>query len=118
MLFPIVVQEGGSLDGLADFPERHRIENRYMFPLLNQPVYRRLFGEIKKPYPAGQWINLCSFYVGGYHELVPEDVADAADVFDANFSRGPGAEMAGGGEDPRDGWGGRGSIGAGGGRQG
>ena len=38
-------------------------------PLLNQPIYKKLFGDIEKNYPVADRINHCGFYVGCHHGL-------------------------------------------------
>ena len=63
MLFPIVVREG-SRDELVAFLERNLIETRYMMPLLTQPVYRELFGDLEGDYPIAAHIDRSGFYVG------------------------------------------------------
>ena len=45
-----------------------------MMPLLNQPLYKKLFGDIEKDYPVAEWINHCGFYVGCHHGLKREQL--------------------------------------------
>jgi dTDP-4-amino-4,6-dideoxygalactose transaminase len=53
MMFPIVVREGVGVkkQDLVMHLEEHNMETRDMLPLLNQPVYKELFGDLEKKYP-------------------------------------------------------------------
>lgn len=76
MMYPIVIKPTApfSRRGITEYLERNNIESRPMLPLLNQPIYIQLFGDIEKDYPVAQWINACGFYVGCHHGLHPEDL--------------------------------------------
>jgi perosamine synthetase len=63
MLFPVVVRQG-SRDELIAFLERNLIETRYMMPLLSQPIYRELFGDLEPEYPVAAHIDRNGFYIG------------------------------------------------------
>ncbi|MBR4695878.1 MAG: DegT/DnrJ/EryC1/StrS family aminotransferase, partial [Selenomonadaceae bacterium] len=41
-------------------------------PLLNQPIYQEIFGDIEKDYPVAEWIDHYGFYVGCHHGLNKE----------------------------------------------
>lgn len=71
MMYPIVVKEDAPFERreLTAFLEKNNIETRPMMPLLNQPIYIELFGDIEKNYPVAQWINRSGFYVGCHHCL-------------------------------------------------
>lgn len=45
-----------------------------MLPLLNQPIYKEIFGDIEKDYPVSHWINNNGFYVGCHHGLSKEEL--------------------------------------------
>ncbi|MBI1749439.1 MAG: DegT/DnrJ/EryC1/StrS family aminotransferase [Acidobacteria bacterium] len=81
MMYPIVAREPVEREELINFLEQHQIETRYMFPLLSQPVYRRLFGDIEKNFPEAQRLSRRGFYIGCHHRLTVEDMAHVADVF-------------------------------------
>jgi dTDP-4-amino-4,6-dideoxygalactose transaminase len=70
MLFPIVLRDGDKRE-LINHLEEHGIETRDLLPLLNQPVYRRLFGDLEAEYPVAQWLNRCGFYIG-CHQFLDE----------------------------------------------
>lgn len=79
MMFPIVVKQG-SRDDLTMLLEEHGVETRYMMPLLNQPYYKQLFGDIEKDYPVANWIDKNGFYVPCHDGMTEEDVEHIAGV--------------------------------------
>src|SRR5262249_31308298 len=53
MMYPLRVSNtGGRRQTLVNFLEESGIETRDLFPLLTQPVYRTLFGELAGHYPV------------------------------------------------------------------
>lgn len=73
MLFPIVVREGDKRE-LVNFLEDHLVETRDMMPLLSQPVYRRIFGDLLPQYPVAGWIDRGGFYIGCHPYLTDDQV--------------------------------------------
>ena len=59
---------------MVKFLESSNIETRSILPLLSQPVYKQIFGDIGNNYPVAKWIDSCGFYVGTYPELSPEQL--------------------------------------------
>ena len=75
MLFPIVLREGHKR-GLVNHLEERLVETRDMLPLVNQPIYRKLFGEdLEDRYPVAKWINNSGFYIG-CHQFLTDDERD------------------------------------------
>ncbi len=77
MMYPIVVRDGElSRDDLVNFLEsRPRpIETRQMLPLINQPIYQKLFGNLDRQFPVAHWINTHGFYIGSHPELSNAEV--------------------------------------------
>lgn len=76
MMFPILLRKtcGKTRDELVRFLEGKNIETRPMLPLLNQPVYKELFGDIEKQYPNAEYINSHGFYIGCHHGLNEEQL--------------------------------------------
>lgn len=76
MMYPIVVKEkaGFSREDLTHFLEAHNIETRPMLPLLNQPIYQEIFGDIEKDYPVAEWIDHNGFYVGCHHGMTTKEL--------------------------------------------
>ena len=76
MMYPIVIRKGSSFkrDELTHYLEKCNIETRPMLPLLNQPIYKELFGDIEDEYPVAKWIDHNGFYVGCHHGLSKEQL--------------------------------------------
>jgi perosamine synthetase len=75
MFYPLVVRDPAvSRDALIDHLELHGIETRHLLPLINQPIYRRLFGDLDADYPVAARLNAQAFYVGCQPELTDDDV--------------------------------------------
>ena len=45
-----------------------------MLPLLNQPIYVKLFGNIEEQYPVAKYIDSHGFYIGCHHGMTDEQV--------------------------------------------
>lgn len=76
MMYPIVVKENVpfSREDLIFFLEERGIETRNLMPLLSQPIYKKLFGNIEDNYPVAKWIDRNGFYVGCHQEISREDI--------------------------------------------
>lgn len=76
MMFPILPRKGSGIvrADLVQYLEKHNIETRPMLPLLNQPVYKELFGNIEPDYPVAEYINRNGFYIGCHHGLTEAEV--------------------------------------------
>ena len=86
MFYPVTVTESRvTRDDVVAWLEDHAIETRYVLPLVNQPVYRRIFGDIEKDYPVAARINRDSFYFGCHPEMSDADVEYVIDAFHAFF---------------------------------
>lgn len=86
MMFPIVVKGGINRDELGFFLEKQGIETRGMLPLLNQPAYKKLFGDIECEYPVAKMINECGFYIGCHQNLTKDDIDYVVGIFEQYFS--------------------------------
>jgi dTDP-4-amino-4,6-dideoxygalactose transaminase len=60
--------------------ENKGIETRYLFPLLSQPVYRRLFPGLAQQYPVAQRMEKQGFFIGMHQGLEDEDMFFIADI--------------------------------------
>ena len=87
MMFPILIKKEPKLQRreLITFLESHNIETRPMLPLLNQPVYKEIFGELEAKYPIASYINQHGFYIGCHHGLTKEELDYVISVFDEYF---------------------------------
>ncbi len=70
MLFPLVLRNEPKR-GLVRHLETRGVETRDLLPLLNQPVYRRLFGPIEKDYPVARALDERAFYIGCHQYITP-----------------------------------------------
>ncbi len=75
MMYPIVVKDPVSRDALVNYLEENLIETRPMLPLLNQPIYKTLFGDIEKNYPVAKLVNQNGFYIGCHQGLTDQELA-------------------------------------------
>ncbi len=86
MMYPIALREGGK-KGLVNFLEDHRIRTRELLPVINQPIYRKLFGDLESRYRVARWLNRCAFYIGCHPYMTREDIAYVVDRVHAFFGR-------------------------------
>ena len=88
MMFPIVIKNPSiSKWGFISFLEEKGIETRELLPLLNQPAYKKTFGNIEKNYPVAQKINKKGFYFGCHHKMTIYDARYIADIFHEFLSK-------------------------------
>lgn len=86
MLYPILVKKG-SKTGLVNFLEKHKIETRDLMPLICQPIYKRLFGNLEKKYPIAERINRSGFYIGCHQFLTRPEQNFVIDKFHEYFNQ-------------------------------
>ncbi|MBU1019239.1 MAG: DegT/DnrJ/EryC1/StrS family aminotransferase [Patescibacteria group bacterium] len=88
MMFPIVMQKDSPIkrDELVLFLEEHNVETRYMVPLINQPYYKKLFGNLDDQYPQAAHVTYNGFYVGCHQGINEEDIDYMAEVFKEFFN--------------------------------
>ena len=88
MMFPIVIRDRRiKKSALTRCLETWNIETRDMLPLLNQPVYRRMFGNIEPKYPGAAWVRKNGFYIGCHPGLSRSDLLYTVAVFKEFFRR-------------------------------
>ncbi|MCM8788196.1 MAG: DegT/DnrJ/EryC1/StrS family aminotransferase [Candidatus Omnitrophica bacterium] len=86
MMYPIVLKKGNK-NKIVRFLEENWIETRDMMPLLNQPVYMKIFGNIQKNYPVAKWINDSGFYIGCHQYLETEHLDYVIERFHQFFKK-------------------------------
>lgn len=86
MLYPLVAR-GGDKTGLVNFLEDHGVETRDLLPIINQPVYRKLFGDLEPSYPVARRLNRAAFYIGCHQYLSRGDVDYVIERLHAFFRR-------------------------------
>ncbi len=92
MMYPVVAKLGVDREALLLHLEKNGIETRYMFPLLSQPVYRRLFSDLYSHYPVAQRLEKQGFFIGIHQGLTQEDMGFIASAF-ASYFEGVEARM-------------------------
>jgi len=81
MIFPLVAREHIDRDHLLLYLEQHGIETRYLFPLLSQPIYQKLFPGTERKYPVAQKLAQQGFFIGIHQGLDEQDIAFVAPTF-------------------------------------
>jgi CDP-6-deoxy-D-xylo-4-hexulose-3-dehydrase len=89
MLYGLVLR-GQDKTPLVNFLEDRGVETRDLLPLLNQPVYKKMFGDLEPRYPAARMLNRSGFYIGCHQYMTNDDASYIVEQFRA-FFRGPGA---------------------------
>jgi len=88
MFYAMVIRdERVDRDALIRYLEEAGIETRYLLPLINQPVYRQLFGDLEPDYPVAAHLNRRAFYIGCHPDMSNEDVDHILDSFHRYFRR-------------------------------
>ncbi|MDO8487480.1 MAG: DegT/DnrJ/EryC1/StrS family aminotransferase [Candidatus Curtissbacteria bacterium] len=88
MLYPILILDRKiSRKNLTEYLEINGIETRYLMPLLNQPIYVKLFGNLENLYPVARNINKNGFLIGCHQDLKKEELDHVIGVFNSYFSR-------------------------------
>jgi dTDP-4-amino-4,6-dideoxygalactose transaminase len=93
MLFPLVLRNAPKRE-LVNHLEATGVETRDLLPLLNQPIYRDLFGDLEPHYPVARWINQSGLYIGCHQHITDAEVDYVVDKLYEFFGRRP-ARVAG-----------------------
>lgn len=72
MLYGLVLK-GEDKAPLVNFLEDRGVETRDLLPLLNQPVYKKMFGDIESKYPVAKHLNRSAFYIGCHQYMTAND---------------------------------------------
>ena len=87
MMYPIIVKDGVDREALLLHLEMAGIETRHLMPLINQPVYRKLFGDLEPQYPVAARINRRGFAIGCHQGLQRRDLEHIVDTFHRYFAK-------------------------------
>ena len=87
MMYPLVVKGAVDREDLLLHLEKAGIETRYLMPLINQPLYRKLFGDLEPRYPVAARLNQCGFAIGCHQGLRRADLDYVSDVLHGYFER-------------------------------
>jgi perosamine synthetase len=74
MLYGIAVKNDNKKK-LVRYLEGLNIETRDLLPLINQPIYKRLYGNLEEKYPIAKWVNESAFYIGCHSYQTDEEIA-------------------------------------------
>lgn len=84
MMYPIVAAHSRDNRGfLLEHLENNGIETRYLFPLLSQPIYKRLFPGLNEKYPVAKRLGEQGFFIGMHQNLSTADINYISEVFHA-----------------------------------
>ncbi len=86
MMFPMVLKNETKVD-LVNYLEKNGIETRDMLPLINQPVYQKLFKINVKDYPVADWVNTNGFYIGCHQDLTNQDLDYVVKILELYFDQ-------------------------------
>lgn len=87
MLFGIVLKHEDKRD-LINYLEEHGIETRDLLPLVNQPIYQKLFGnDLEDGYPVAKMLNKSAFYIGCHQYLSDADIDYVIKAFHDFYKR-------------------------------
>lgn len=95
MFYPIVCREGVDRDRLTLWLEERGVETRHLLPLINQPVYRKRFGNLDAQYPVAARLNRQAFYIGVHQHLNDGDLKHVVDAMHAFFRKNGRAKTVG-----------------------
>lgn len=86
MFYPLVLTDpSDSRSDLIQFLEERGIETRYLLPLINQPFYRQMFGDLDAEYPVAASLNQTAFYVGCHSYMTDDEAEYIADCIRTYF---------------------------------
>jgi len=75
MLFPIIIKDARiEKEDLLLFLEENNIETRLFMPLLSQPIYKKIFGDIESLYPIARELVSRGFIIGSHPYLSENDI--------------------------------------------
>lgn len=75
MLFPIVIKDDKiDKDDLLLYLEKNGVETRLFMPLLNQPIYKKIFGDIERKYPVAKELVERGFIIGSHPYITQSDI--------------------------------------------
>ena len=85
MMYAAVCKKGIDREPLLMHLERNGIETRYLFPLLSQPIYQKIFPGMIDKYPVAKHLEKHGFFVGIHQGLTAVDVKFIADTVSSYF---------------------------------
>lgn len=88
MLYPIIIKSPKikKMD-LLIFLEQNGVETREFMPLLNQPIYKKIFGEIEDNYPVAKDLVKNGFIIGSHPYLTDKNIKYLELIFKKFFKK-------------------------------
>lgn len=86
MLFPLVLRSGDRR-AFVNFLEERRIETRDFFPVVTQPLYRRLLRLSPQAFPVAARLAQRGVLIGCHQHLRPQELRHVVDTIHAYFRR-------------------------------
>lgn len=80
MLYGIVLKNEPKKK-LVNHLEHLNVETRDLLPLINQPIYKRLYGTLENKYPMARHINKSGFYIGCHPYMIDDEVEFVIEAF-------------------------------------
>ena len=75
MLYPIIIKDQRiDKDEFLLYLEENGVETRLFFPLLSQPIYKKLFGDIEHQYPVAKQLVQNGFIIGSHPTFKNQDI--------------------------------------------
>lgn len=84
MLFGIALRNEKK-EHLVNYLENRNIETRDLLPLINQPIYREMFGDMDEEFPVAKWVNENAFYIGCHSYMDDEEIDFVINAFSDYF---------------------------------
>lgn len=85
MLYGLVMKNETKVK-LVNHLEGLNVETRDMLPLVNQPVYRKMYGnDLENQFPVAKWINHSGFYIGCHSYMTDEEVDFVIEAVESYF---------------------------------
>ncbi len=86
MLYGMVTKNSDKKE-LVNYLENLNIETRDLLPLINQPIYKKMYGDLEKDYPIAKNINNSGFYVGCHPYMTDEEVNFITEAFRSYYKK-------------------------------
>lgn len=87
MLFPIVIKDNRiDKEEFLLYLEENGVETRLFMPLLTQPIYKKIFGDIEHKYPIAKNLVKRGFIIGSHPYLTLTDIKCVYNLFKTYLS--------------------------------
>ncbi len=88
MMYPLLLKKSNK-DKLVEYLEKKGVETRDLMPILNQPVYKKMFRLRTKDYPVSAWLVRSGFYVACHQDLSEAQLSYLAGTIRSFFKGQP-----------------------------